>query len=313
MKETARLNKRSDSGRLALPPALKPGDVIGVAAPAGPFEKDRFEKGINRLSDLGFSVHIPEGVFDRNGYLAGSDESRTEILNRLIRDEMVNAVIAARGGYGCMRILEHIDYGALARNPKIVMGFSDITALLTSIYSKSKCVSFHGPVATSLADADDETLSQTIDLLTGRFTGSINLDGGSVLSPGVAEGPLLGGNLTLLVHLLGTPWAPDFDGAVLFFEDVHEAPYRLDRMLTALRLAGVLDKAAGVAVGGFEGCGDDDEIRDVLERCLNGFHGPAVTGLPIGHGERNLALPMGVNVRLDAENGGLTFLEPWTS
>ena len=293
------------------PRALVKGDLIGVAAPAGPFVEERFQKGLERLQEIGFRVRTPRQIFQRDEYLAGSDESRALTLNRLLADPEVKAVMAARGGYGSMRILDRIDLGTVKAHPKIIIGFSDVTALLLGLVKKSGLVCFHGPVVTSLAEADHETISHLKRLLTGQQVFPLALDEERLVRPGRAVGPLLGGNLTLLVHLLATGWKPDLTGAILLLEDTGEAPYRLDRMLITLKMSGVLDQCAGILLGHFEGCGTDDEIRSVLTRTLGNFPGPVAAGFPAGHGYTNLTLPLGPRAVLDTEKQILDITEPY--
>ena len=295
---------------LILASALKEGDTIGVAAPAGPFPRERFDKGTARLRALGFHVVWPSQIYDRDGFLAGSDASRAQTLTRLWADEKVKAIIGARGGYGTMRILSMIDYSLLKANPKIIIGFSDLTALLMSCIKETGLVVFHGPVVTSLADADLDTAAHLKRMLTGEQVFPLALDRNGVMVRGRASGPLLGGNLTLLIHLLASRQLPDLEGAILFLEDVGEAPYRLDRKLTTLRAAGVLERCAGVLYGQFENCGPVQEVRDVLARNLNGFSGPAAC-VQAGHGSRNLTLPLGPRAMLDTDRMVLDMVEPY--
>jgi len=296
---------------LIRPPALKPGDLIGVAAPAGPFEPDRFFAGLERLKSLGFEFKVPDQIFDRDGYLAGSDQRRSETLAALLADPDLKAVMAARGGYGSMRLLERLPLETLRQRPKILLGFSDLTALLLGLHQAAGLVTFHGPVVTSLAEADEATVDHLARLITGRKVFPLALSETRVIVPGRAAGPLLGGNLTLLVHLLPTPWRPDLDGAILLIEEVGEALYRLDRMLTALKLSGVLSKCAGVIVGHLENCGPAEEIERLLDRSLGDFPGPVLAGFPAGHGPRNLTLPLGPRAVLDTRAGTLDLLEPY--
>ncbi|MEW5724346.1 MAG: LD-carboxypeptidase, partial [Thermodesulfobacteriota bacterium] len=215
---------------LVIPPALALGGLIGAAAPAGPFPLDRFENGLDRLKSLGFQILVPPEILEKQGFLAGPDRLRASILNRLLADPQVGAVIGARGGYGSMRLLDRLDYRQAALRPKIVLGFSDLTALLLALHQKSGLVTFHGPVVTSLAEADQESVDHLARLLLGRPVFPLSLAGCRILREGRTEGRLWGGNLTLIVHLLATDWLPPFDGAVLFLEDTSEPPYRLDRL-----------------------------------------------------------------------------------
>jgi muramoyltetrapeptide carboxypeptidase len=296
---------------LLRPRALAKGDLIGVAAPAGPFPEERFRIGLERLEELGFRVRTPRRIFQQEDYLAGSDENRALTLNRLLADPEVKAVMAARGGYGSMRILDRIDLAAVRAHPKIIIGFSDITALLLGLVKRTGLVCFHGPVVTSLADVDVESVRHLERLLTGQQVFPLPLDKDRILRPGRAVGPLLGGNLTLLVHLLATGWKPELTGAILFLEDTGEAPYRLDRMLVALKMSGVLERCAGVLLGHFEDCGTEDEIRSVLGRTLGDFPGPVAAGFPAGHGVTNLTLPVGPRAVLDTDNHLLDMIEPY--
>ena len=293
------------------PRALAPGDVIGVAAPAGPFPRDRFDAGLSRLRSLGFETLCPPRIFERDGYLAGSDATRAATLIELVTRPDVRAVIAARGGYGVMRILRQLDWRTFAENPKIIMGFSDITALLLALHQHAELVTFHGPVVTFLAEADEESLRHLQRLVSGDPVFPIAMESAEVLVRGRAEGPLLGGNLTLLVHLLASGWLPDMTGAILFIEDTGEPLYRLDRMITVLRLSGVLDRVRGIVCGYFEKCGTEEQVRDVLARTLSDFPGPVVVRFPCGHGPRNLALPVGPRAVLDTERMTLDVIEPY--
>ena len=294
-----------------LPPALKPGDLIGVTAPAGPFPPERFDAGLEALKNLGFQVKVPPGVFQRTGFLAGPDEERAAGLTAMFADKDVKAVIAARGGYGSMRLLDLIDFDAITQNPKMLIGFSDITTLLLAFQKSSGLVGIHGPVVTSLSDADDLTLSHFRRLITGEKVFPIQTTDMWTVRPGRAEGKLLGGNLTLLVHLLATPYLPDFDGAILFIEDISEASYRLDRLLITLKLAGLWERLAGVILGDFNRCGSPEEVRDIIQRVFSDFPGPVAAGFPFGHETRNLAMPVGVRAALDSESGTLDVIEPY--
>lgn len=297
--------------RLLLPPPLAPGDLIGVAAPAGPFDLDRFRAGLARLESLGYATRCPEQIFERNGFLAGSDDRRIETLNDLLRDDDVKAVIGARGGYGSMRILDRLDLTPLRTRPKILMGFSDLTALLLAVHRSLGLITFHGPVVTSLSDADDETVEHLSRLLSGRQAFPLSLQETLTLHPGRAEGPLIGGNLTLLLHLLPTAVLPDLDGAILFIEDVSEAPYRMDRMLTTLKMSGILERCAGVIVGRCENCGSEGDLLPLFEDALAHVSGPAIVNFPIGHGTRNFVLPIGPRALLDTDAGVLDIVEPF--
>lgn len=291
------------------PPALKEGDTVGVVAPAGPFDKDAFEAGVGLIRDMGFEVRIDARVFERCGYLAGGDRQRAALVNEMMADSGVQAVVCARGGYGVLRILEHLDYRTIAGHAKLLMGFSDITALHQALQLKTGLITFHGPMVTTLARGDKNSLRAWRDSLMGARNFSIGLDGLRVLKAGSAEGILTGGNLATLCHLVATPFGADYAGTVLMIEDVGEAPYRIDRMLTQMLMAGVLDGIAGLVVGRFEDCGTDDEINALILERFGNLDIPIVSGAPVGHGDLNLPLPLGVKVRLDTIGNGLSVLE----
>lgn len=283
---------------LVLPPRLKSGDTIGIAAPAGPFETDLFEKGMTVLRGMGFEVHIPEAVFQRNGFLAGPDQARAEVLNGLFRDPAIDAIVCARGGYGSTRVLPFLDWAAVRRNPKAFVGFSDITVLHSVLRERTALVSFHGPMGTTLATAGEATLAQFRQALMSDAPVDLNPEGVKVLRHGEAEGKVVGGNLSMLCHLVGTPYAANFDGCLLFIEDVTEAPYRIDRMLVQMFLAGCFEKVRGLVLGQFQDCGGVDEIHDVFLRAFGPLGIPVVAGFPIGHGRENVTLPLGIAARL---------------
>ncbi|MBW2323471.1 MAG: LD-carboxypeptidase [Deltaproteobacteria bacterium] len=286
---------RAETRKLLLPQPLTEGDIVGVAAPAGPFDETRFKAGLTRLESMGLIPRYSPDIFKRDGYLAGSDRSRAETINTLLADESVKAVFCARGGYGAMRILDRIDLELIQNKPRIMIGFSDVTALLLALHQAVGLVTFHGPVVTSLGQADKETVSTLKKLLFRQSVFPLIVSDFRVMLPGRAEGPLMGGNLTILIHLLATPTLPDLDGAILFLEDTGESPYRLDRMLTALRLSGTLERSSGLILGQFVNCGSSDEVNRVLERNLTDFHGPVLADFPVGHGARNITLPIGPN------------------
>ncbi len=260
---------------------------------------------------MGFDIRIPPEIFLRQGYLAGPDPARIRVWADLSGQNGLDGLMAARGGYGALRILDQIPTRPLRDHPRLVIGFSDITALLLHLYRTLGLVTLHGPVVTSLAEADPLTLDHFYRLITGKKVFPLALDDAAVLVPGRAEGPLVGGNLTLIVHLAAARRLPNLDGSILFLEDVDEAPYRLDRHLTSLKLAGLLDRVRGVILGQFVRCGDPDQVTRLMTDFFQGFPGPVVLNFPIGHGERNLALPIGPRAALDTRAGTLDLLEPW--
>lgn len=290
-----------------IPLGLKPGDCIGIVAPASPFEESAFHVGIGILESMGFRVRFPEGIFVRSGYLAGSDADRAAQVNAAFQDSDIQAIVCARGGYGSLQILPNLDYEAIRRHPKLVMGFSDITALLCALYHRSGLVSCHGPVVTSLKNADPKTLESVFRMLTLNELPEIELVSGTVLSPGKASGPVICGNLTTLCHLIGTPFQPKLNGHILIVEDTGEKPYRIDRMLTQMKFAGVFEGLCGLGIGSFENCGETDELFEIIVRIFNPIHIPILAGFEIGHVPGNIAVPFGFQAVLDADHHILTY------
>ena len=300
--------------RPILPPRLRRGDTIGLVCPAGPVrEVARLQAGIRLIVDQGFAVKLSGPVEPREGYLADTDEQRAAHLHRLWADEEVRAILAVRGGYGCLRLAGLLDWELLARTPKWLIGFSDVTLLLNTLFHRCGLVSVHGPVATSLARSDEQSLVSLFTLLTGTLEERIRPRGLEVLRGGTGRGPLVGGNLTTLVHLLGTPWDHSWDGCILLLEDTNEPLYRLDRMLTQLALAGRFERLGGLILGDFDLAGTDSlaglRLREavwarVLELVGPGF--PVWADFPAGHRTANLALPIGMEAVL--EEGVLRFL-----
>lgn len=310
----------------ARPPRLAHGSRVALVAPAGPLlERDDLTRADALCRALGYEPVLGPHARHRQGYLAGTDEERLGDLNAALRDASVDAIWCIRGGYGTTRILDRIDFEALARRPRPLIGFSDITTILNAAVSRAGVVAFHGPVARApmaafsrrhfervLACAEPAgrlgRLPAPPDVLIPRQDRIVTL------SSGVAEGPLAGGNLTLLQCLIGTPYFPELDGAILFLEDVGEDLYRVDRMLAHLRMVGALDRLAGVLVGRFtdlernmaDGALGFDEV---LETYFGRLGIPAGFGFPVGHIDDQWTLPLGVRARFDADAGELELLE----
>ena len=288
------------------PGALGKGDRIGIIAPGGPVTRDELDAGMRFLESRGHSIVSGSHLYDSRGYLAGDDEDRLEDLHGMFRNPEVKAILCARGGYGTLRLLDKIDYPLIRRNPKIVAGYSDITALLLALHKMSGLVTFHGPLVKDLAANDNRNMASLLDLMGSPDPLEWDLQGALCLRPGRAVGPLLGGNLTLLCHLVGTPYMPSFKGAILVIEDRGESLYRIDRMLTHLHLSGLLQDLAGLVAGQFEDCGDASAISDLLEDATSRPGIPVVAGLPLGHGRTNLPLPLGLKASLDTD--GMTLI-----
>ncbi len=289
------------------PEPLKTGAKVGVAAPAGSFLPDRFEKGLEAIREMGFEPVIDEAVFAKDRHLAGPDEHRAALLNRLFADDDIEAIFCARGGFGCLRVLPYLDYDLIRANPKPLIGFSDVTALLVTLAQRCHLVGLHGPVVTSLAFANDLSRTRLQQALTG--TGTLDLPAAEpmVVKAGRAAGVVTGGNLTTLCHLVGTEYAPDFSGKIVLLEDVNEEPYRIDRMLSQMRLADCFDAMAGLALGSFEDCGSMENVLAVVEDVFADFDGPILGGFGVGHGKMNLAVPLGIEAELDTDSGTLKY------
>lgn len=311
-------------------PRLSPGMNIGLIAPASnAFEDSDLYFAMDIVRSLGFRVTPAPNLFKRHGYLAGTDQERASDLNLMFEDPTIDAVFCARGGYGASRILPLINYAAIAQSPKVLLGYSDITALHLAINAATGLITFHGPIATQqfsdytyesfkrlLLDAESKPViaqPPTFQAQPGRAERRNRL---ATLSPGKTQGRLIGGSLTLLTHLLGTPYAPDFTDAILFLEDVNEAPYRIDRMLTALWLAGVFEQIKGLAFGKFtkaETSGPSLSVGQVLRERTANLDVPVVSGLMIGHIEDQATLPVGAMAELDANTQTLRIIGSYLS
>lgn len=289
------------------PPRLSPGSVIGIAAPAGPHEPETLNRGVEVLRAMDFEVVVPDDLLAANGYLAGTDAHRADVFNRLFADPRVDAVMCARGGYGSLRILPLLDYARMAAQPKVFVGFSDITALLAAVSSRCGLVTFHGPVVTTLVDASERTLAGLLAAVASDRPLTVRSEGAMALRAGTASGPVCGGNLTTLCHLLGTPFKPRFRNRIVFLEDRGEAPYRIDRMLVHMRTAGCFDGIKGLVLGSFDGCGTPAEILKIVEDVFQGADFPILAGVEAGHTEPNLTLPLGARAVLDAGRRTLEF------
>lgn len=287
-------------------PFIVPGGQVRVIAPSSPFDPDDLKSGLALLSRRYLVSHAPS-LFERQGYLAGSDARRLSELQSAIDDPAVDAIFAARGGYGATRLLDGLDLSALEKRPKLLVGFSDITAL-HALFSQRGIGSIHGPMVAAVGRAGEGQLERVIEAVEGRHVSA--LAGLHTVAPGRARGPLLGGNLAVLCALLGTPFMPDLRGAVLMLEDVGERPYRVDRMLTSLRSSGVLSSVAGVLLGAFTNAApgpDGATVEAVLADRLKTLGVPVLSGAPVGHVDDNTPVPLGTVVELDSSAGTARF------
>ena len=298
---------------LTPPRALEPGAHIAVLAASGPSERERIELAARHIEARGFRVSIAPNVSERHrGYLAGGDDVRLAELNRALRDDTVDAIFFARGGYGAMRILDGVDYEAIRRNPRPIVGFSDITALHQAVAVQAGVASFHGPMLNldfhaGLSPQIEEWLWS---LLAGDDPRVHEFDNWKVLQEGEAAGVLFGGCLSLTTALSGTPYDFWIDDGIWFWEDVDEPIYRLDRMLTTLRLSGRLRDIRGVLIGKLKGCGDEAELTALLHEFFASSGIPVVRHLPFGHFGDNLLMPIGTTVQLSTESRELTVTQP---
>ena len=291
------------------PPRLKKGDRIGIIAPAGPVDESDLQPGLEILESAGFNVRLAPHVYDRKDYLAGKDEARLGDLHAMLQDDEIKAVMCARGGYGSLRLLDGIRYDLIRETPKIIAGYSDITALLMAIHTNTGLITFHGPMVRGLAGNNGNNWESLLKLISSDQPAEMDLNECTVLLPGNASGPLTGGNLSLICHLLGTPYLPSLEGCILFIEDRGESLYRLDRMLTHLALTGKLNGISGLVAGRFEECGDETAIHILLNSIVSELGIPLVAGFPLGHGQKNIALPIGLTAEFDTELMTLTIGE----
>ena len=303
----------STPGKLIYPRRLEKGDPIAVIAPAGPFDHERLRQGLKVLEGLGYQVHAGKDLAVKTGYLAGSDEHRLQLLREAFENPAIKAVICARGGYGSMRLLDSIDFPALRSNSKIFIGFSDVSALLNAIYARSGLVTFHGPVVTTLGGIDQISIDALLSAISSSEPAVISAaEKGTVIQSGKAIGPVLAGNLATLCHLIGTPYQPDYTGHILLLEDINEPPYKIDRMLTQFKLAGCLDDLAGLGLGFFHNCGNQDDLEDIVKNIFTGINIPILAGFQFGHGNRNVTIPVGAKATLNTDLKQLNYHRPAT-
>ncbi len=302
---------RYAGNELRKPRALPRGGTIGVAAPASAVAIELVDAAEKRWREAGFSVVRREDLGARHGYLAGTDERRAAELAELWADPRIDAILCARGGYGCHRIMDRLDAEAARAAAKPLTGYSDITTLLLWQLLCAGLVGLHGPMFERGGDISDEEFGAVVETLTGTERLPVTRAGTDGFGAAV-EAPLIGGSLTLIAASLGTPWAIDARGAILMLEDTGERPFRIDRMLQHLRHAGVLDGVVGVGLGHFDRCDEPDGAitsTQILREWLDAAGVPWVSGLPFGHGAPNLVWPMGVRARLDGVRATLQILE----
>ncbi len=308
------------------PPRLKSGDKLGIVAPGSYISEEELQDSIKNLNQLGFETTHSEKILLQSGYFAGSDKDRADDLMEKFLDKSVKGIVCARGGYGCSRILPMLDYDVIRSNPKILIGYSDITALLYGIYQKSGLITFHGPVGTS--SFNDYSVDNFKRVLMNperskTFKNSTsgedeNVYGVTSIVKGKGKGRLVGGNLSIMVSLIGTEYDVDYSGKIIFIEEVGEEPYRVDRMLTQLIQAGKFDHAAGIMMGIFRKCEVKENsdltaksfnLMEVLQDRFGNFKIPVVYGMSFGHVKDKFTIPFGALAELDADKHTFTLLE----
>lgn len=300
------------------PMGLIKGDLIGITAPAGSiWSKAQISKIQTILSDLGFKTILGKTLYEQEGYLAGSDKMRADELMDMFQNKSIKGILTMRGGWGCARILDLIDYEIISQNPKVIMGFSDITSLINAIYTKTGLVTYHGPCGySSWGDFSTEQVMNV--LVKGQPTLFKNppdyQDDLKTWSGGTAQGALVGGNLTVIVSMVGTSFEPNWNNKILFLEEIKEEPYRVDRMLWQLKQAGVFKKVNGIVLGSFRDCEPEEPERSfsldqVFAQHFSKLPYPVYQGASFGHIAPKFTLPIGILTEIDADNFTLKTLE----
>lgn len=298
------------------PPRLKTGDTIAVIAPASPiYSREVFDPGIAALEKMGFQVRIDNRIFQSSRYLAGSDADRAEELMCALEDPSIQAVIALRGGYGCARLIPYLNENRLRLHPKILMGFSDLTTLFLFLNKRFGWITFHGPMAATatLAEFAPAQNRHLLSLWTDPdYRPAFTFPQLEAWAPGIAEGALVGGCLSVIVTSLGTSYEIETEGKVLFLEDTGEPPYRLDRMITHLHLAGKLKSLAGLLLGSFQDCEPTQgnyTAAEVLKDLLTELKVPILSNFPAGHIQDNWAFTLGARIQMDTNSKSIRFLD----
>ena len=302
------------------PRALKLGDTIGIIAPASPTTEEKLKQAHDKIIEMGFKVKTGRSPYEKYGYLSGADNIRAEDINQMFKDKEVDAIICIRGGYGSPRLLDLLDYDAIRDNPKIFVGYSDITALHIAFTQISGIVTYHGPMVVSdmIEDFNQFSKDRLFEMIMGKeFTGKLSNPKEEeiiTINGGIAEGTIIGGNLSLIVDTIGSPYEIDVKGKILFIEEVGEEPYNIDRMLNQLRLSGKLQDASGIILGDFNNCeskkpNESLKLDQVINDQLKPIGRPTIYNLQAGHCNPMLTLPFGIRARLDADRKEILILE----
>lgn len=324
----AGFGQSAKTSKVIKPKGIKPGNTVGIVAPSSAVPNNGFERAVQNIADLGFKIKLGKYVSGRHRFFSGTDEQRLHDLHWAFNDPEVDGIWCLRGGSGAPRLLPNVNFNVIKKNPKVFIGYSDITALHTAIFQRTGLITFHGPVTTS--EYSDYTKKHVLSVIT-KFDGTYKIEPSAfniersaeaelfkseVITKGKARGRLIGGNLTLLAALAGTPYAlKDVKGKILFIEDINEAPYKVDRLLTQLRQSVDMKQLAGVACGVFDVSnhrpGDDpsQSMTAAIKDRLGDLGIPVIYGMSFGHIRDQFTLPVGVNAELDTDNGTLTLLE----
>lgn len=321
---SAQARKEDSRRRIRKPKRLQKGDKVGLIAPASAASMEKFEKAIYNIESLGLQPHVGTYAREKTGFLAGDDDKRLADLHRMFEEDTVKAIWAIRGGYGTTRLLDHINFNTIRKNPKILVGYSDITALSNAIFARSGVIGFHGPVASSDFTEYNLEYIQKV-LFEGHVKLSLSADQANsletasafqqkVITPGRMTGKLVGGNLSLLSSLAGTGYLPNLKGKLVFIEDIGEKPYRIDRMLTQLLSATNLAKASGILLGVFNDCEAEStqnsfSLDEVLRDRLGHLGIPVFYGFPFGHIKDQVTIPIGIQATFSTTERKLTYLE----
>ncbi len=300
---------RKNVENLLKPPAINPPANCAVVAPASPMDEHMIISGAQKLKEIGIippeSVVLPQD----HKYLAGSDNKRATAFMEAFKDSDTEVIFCVRGGYGCSRILDSLDFDLISKNPKLFVGYSDITFLHCALWSQCRLVTIHGPTISQLRVLPDNEIRLLAELFTSPSKPEYHFPLAQTIKSGTAVGRVLGGNLTCLCHVLGTQYEPDFADCILVLEDRGEALYRIDRMLNHLKLAGKLDSLRGLVLGEFISCGPVSAIWELVHDVLKGINIPVLAGIPVGHGSRNIPLPLGLEAVLDSDEKTLAYLD----
>jgi len=302
-------SKKTIHKSILWPSPLKPGDLLAVIAPASPVDRDLFAAGAAILQDWGFRLSYGPEIFATRPYQPAADLEAWQFFQQVLINPEVRGIICARGGYGTIRLLEHLDYTLLNVHPKYFIGFSDITNLLCLFSERSHIVTFHGPTVAHLGEVTSPAREQFYRMLTFPTPDLVCFPELQVLTPGIARGPLIGGNFTTICSLVGTPYALPLSGKVLFVEDHNEAPYRLDRMVQQFRLSGSLTGIRAIILGNFTCCGDIQQVWEIFAALGDSLNIPVLAGLPAGHQPDNFTLPLGAEIEVEAENRTVRLLD----